>query len=276
MVKITLGADPELFIRDKKTKEFVSAHDIAPGTKQNPYMLVPHIGGTVQADGTAVEFGIHPDNSPTQATDRLTTVMNEFERKYLEPQGLELVVTPCVVWPEKYFATLPQIATELGCEPDYNAYTGRQNVFPSTEDHPTLRTGGGHIHIGWMDREKVDPLDPDHFNDCRILTMNLDIAFDHYGIDKNRSDLRTKLYGTRGSFRPKPYGMEYRVPSNRWLISESVSDQMFRIAHKVLQYSLAHGLSEGKKIPDIPRFHEVESTKYRWNYMEPSRPEQAL
>lgn len=270
MVEITLGADPELFIRDKKTKEFVSAHDIAPGTKQNPCMLVPHIGGTVQADGTAVEFGIYPDSRPTQVTDRLTAVMAEFERKYLTPQELELVITPCVVWPEKYFATLPPIATELGCEPDYNAYTGRQNVFPSTKEYPTLRTGGGHIHIGWMGTEKVDPLDPDHFNDCRILTMNLDIAFDQYGIDKNRSDLRTKLYGTRGSFRPKPYGMEYRVPSNRWLMSESISDRIFIIVERVLRYSLAHGLREGKSMPNIPRFQEDRKGLHRWNYMEPS------
>ena len=56
--RILVGADPELFLRDKKTGQLVAA-DInqIKGTKVTPYKVEC---GAVQVDGAAGEFNIDP------------------------------------------------------------------------------------------------------------------------------------------------------------------------------------------------------------------------
>jgi hypothetical protein len=50
---------------------------------------------------------------------------------------------------------------------------------------------------------------------------------------------RRQLYGKAGAFRPKPYGMEYRVLSNRWLDSEP----LMRWVYNTLQTAMADAFS---------------------------------
>jgi hypothetical protein len=52
-------------------------------------------------------------------------------------------------------------------------------------------------------------------------------------------DRRRQLYGKAGAYRPKPYGMEYRVLSNVWLKNKSLQRWVYRNtmrAIKELQY----------------------------------------
>ena len=51
--KFTIGADPEVFVADSLTNTFVSAHDLVPGTKLEPFAVNK---GAVQVDGMALEF----------------------------------------------------------------------------------------------------------------------------------------------------------------------------------------------------------------------------
>ena len=41
---------------------------------------------------------------------------------------------------------------------------------------------------------------------------------------------RMKLYGAAGACRVKPYGVEYRVPSNKWLADEQLMKRAFLYA----------------------------------------------
>ena len=50
-----------------------------------------------------------------------------------------------------------------------------------------------------------------------MLAKQLDFYNGLYGVITDEDDERKLLYGRAGAFRPKPYGIEYRVLSNFWL-----------------------------------------------------------
>jgi hypothetical protein len=46
---------------------------------------------------------------------------------------------------------------------------------------------------------------------------------------------RRKMYGQYGSFRSKPYGLEYRTPSNDWLWNDYLIDNMYLQVEKTFE-----------------------------------------
>lgn len=207
-----IGADPELFMfRDGAP---VSAHETFPGTKSKPF---PVNGGAIQVDGTAAEFNIDPAATFEQFTHNIDSVIAEM-RNYLAPNE-ELRTESVVVWPEEYFAGLPFVARELGCMPDFDAWTGRRNPKPSLKAQPTLRTAAGHIHIGFT--TDADMRDPRHIINCQRMIRLMDW---HVGTWASSIDAagatRRQLYGKAGACRYKTYGVEYRTPSNFWVMHE--------------------------------------------------------
>jgi hypothetical protein len=205
-MKITIGADPEVFLYDKKEREFVSAHTLIPGTKDKPY---PVKAGAVQVDGTAAEFNIHPSHSPAEFVTNVDTVLSEL--RTMIPPHLEFKYRPTVQYDEKYWAALPEDCKVLGCDPDFDL-NGVMNPPP----HPAggVRHGGGHIHIGWT--EGKDKEDADHFWDCRQVATNMKLWFGEMDRVWDYDAKRRKTYPS-GSFRPKSYGVEIRSFSNAWL-----------------------------------------------------------
>lgn len=213
-MKFTYGVDPELFVMNEG--QFVSAHDLIPGTKECPHGVK---FGAVQVDGVAAEFNINPASYRNEFIDNIELVKNEllsFVRVTL-PKA-ELVATPTAWFDPEYFASLPDEARLLGCSPDFDAYTGLENEPPST-DKP-FRTGSGHVHIGWTDY--VDPYDPEHFKLCCELTKALDKTVYEASLKWDKDVTRRTLYGKMGAFRPKFYGLEYRPLSNAYLADRSM------------------------------------------------------
>ncbi len=208
MSELTFGCDPELFLRNIKTGEYVSAHGIIPGSKAEPYKVE---AGAVQVDGMAVEFNIDPVKSGKEFSASVKTVLAQLS-EMIGPD-LELVAKPTVHFSEEVFAAQPKEALELGCEPDYNAYTGDQNTPPNGD--AKFRTGAGHIHIGWC--EDADINDPEHIEVCRVVVRQLDYYLGVTSHFWDNDKKRRQLYGKQGSYRVKPYGVEYRPLSNAWL-----------------------------------------------------------
>lgn len=208
MSELTFGCDPELFLRNKKTGEFVSAHGVIPGSKKEPFKVNK---GAVQVDGMAVEFNIDPVKTGEEFAFSVKAVLEQLSE--MVGPDLELVAKPTVHFSDEVFAAQPPEALELGCEPDYNAYTGEQNTPPNGA--AKFRTGAGHIHIGWCEDVAVD--DPEHVQVCRIVVQQLDyylgVVSHQWDDDKDRR----QLYGAKGAYRVKPYGVEYRPLSNAWL-----------------------------------------------------------
>lgn len=230
MQKILVGADPELFMKHPNNGSFVSAHDRVPGTKYKPYK-VEH--GAIQIDGTALEFNIDPAATVEEFVRNIKAV-----RKSLEGfvPGYNVVAEPVALYDKKYFnQEVPGYAKTLGCDPDFDAWTMKQNPPPNPGKSP-MRTAAGHIHLGWTDGQDV--ADKEHF----ILAARMARQCDFYlGVNSllwDNDPTRRLLYGRAGAFRVKPYGVEYRTMSNRWLTSDALTAWVFTAAKQAVSDAL--------------------------------------
>ena len=213
---ITIGCDPELFLT--KNGKFHSAYGLIPGTKKNPFKVNE---GAIQVDGMALEFNIDPAASREQFLIRINRVMAELRRRI--PSDFNMTIVPVAHFEATHMAEQPGEAIELGCDPDFNAYTGDPN--PRPDGNGLARTAAGHIHIGWTADKNVN--DEQHFNNCRALVQELDATLGLYSLNHDQDNERRELYGQPGAFRPKSYGLEYRVPSNFWLRDEQFTNWMY-------------------------------------------------
>jgi hypothetical protein len=59
--------------------------------------------------------------------------------------------------------------------------------------------------------------------ECAVLVKQLDSVLFPVSLLWDTDHRRRALYGTPGSFRPKTYGLEYRVLSNKWLVDEGLA-----------------------------------------------------
>lgn len=222
---IKLGADPEFFLIDKKTGRNVSAHDKIPGTKAQPYPMKN--GAYIQADGTAVEFNIRPTNDPQDFKDAIVDALDQI-KGFVDTKRYKFDFSPVVQYSHQLWRHLPLSATQLGCDPDFNAYLEKQN--DPHDPGKYTRTGSGHLHIGFT--EVDNPKDLHHMGDCQLFTKALDSTiyptyklWEDYGY---AFESRHFNYGSPGNFRPKPYGLEYRVLSNAWLKYPNLYPLLFK------------------------------------------------
>lgn len=222
-----LGADPEVFLKCKTSGKYISGYGFLPGTKKEPFKIKD---GAVQKDGMAAEFNIDPAGTADEFITRTMSVMSQLQD--MVKDYAEISIESCVDFDDDIWEQTPEEAKILGCDPDFNAYTGKPN--PKPEPKTNFRTAAGHIHLGWTDG--VDPHNPHHFEACRILTRELDL---HLGLplaflDTSEGSIKRKLlYGKPGAFRPKPYGLEYRVPSNYWLKDPIRMRWIWTVCHTV-------------------------------------------
>ncbi len=218
-----VGCDPEFFLRDKETGNFVSAHNMIPGTKQEPHKLDL---GACQVDGTAVEFNIEPAKTAKEFETNILTVLRQVRE--MIPERYEFSFTPAIWYPENYFQSLPDYTKVLGCDPDYSADKNGEIIERHPENFPGLRTGSGHIHVGWT--KDADPYDVGHFEDCKMYAKWFSREWSYVRRAFDNDEDRSKLYGSGSPFRPKSYGVEVRTPSNAWLRNKDNYKVMFKFA----------------------------------------------
>lgn len=235
MFDISIGTDPEVFVTDAKGN-YISGHNLIPGTKRIPH---PVNLGAIQVDGVALEFNTEPAFTEDQFVENIEAVMLQMETEYKKVRDdVTITITPTAVFTKDYFDTLPPEAVELGCTPDYNAYTEEENEPPHTDE--PFRTGSGHIHIGWGSgfRAHSDA----HFSTCVGLVKELDCVLYPASLLWDADSKRRELYGKIGAFRPKSYGVEYRPLSNAYLRSKDIQRYVFRTAMHVAHQHLNEGV----------------------------------
>lgn len=207
MSNFTFGCDPEVFL--KKNGKPASAYGILPGDKKNPHKTD---GGAIQVDGMAAEFNIDPVPSNNFELFNARVIQQIKEIRNRVP-GYSLNVAPVQDFGEDFLAKQPEEAKELGCDPDFNAYTLQPNPRPDGER--PFRTGAGHVHIGWGADIPID--NQEHIEICANFVKVLDCTVGLFMTMIDQDPRRRELYGKAGAFRPKPYGVEYRTPSNVWI-----------------------------------------------------------
>ena len=217
-MQVLLGADPEVFVMSQTRP--VPAYNMIPGTKKDPF---PVKHGAVQVDGLALEFNIDPAKTEDEFVFNIREVMAQLMGMVPDPNLI--CFQSSINFHNEDLKGLPEIALELGCDPDWNAWT--EEVNPEPEAHvPTFRTAAGHLHVGWCTDADIE--DPVHISGCFSLVKQMDILLGIPSRLETNDVERRKLYGMPGAFRPKTYGLEYRVLSNYWIRDE----EMMRLVYK--------------------------------------------
>jgi hypothetical protein len=253
-LKVTIGCDPEAFLRDNNTGLFISAHDKLPGTKEDPFKVKK---GAIQVDGVAAEINIDPASSSDEFVGNVRMVQTQLQDMI---PGITLITEPVAIFEPGYWKSIPGKAKELGCDPDFNAWTREVNP-PPPRDRDSMRTGAGHIHIGW--RTGADIYDPNHFEDCINVVKQMDYVLGLYSLMWDADPRRRSLYGKAGAFRPKAYGCEYRVLSNVWLRSDRMMTWIFNTAYWGINV-LADGRNFAEEFSDYAKL-VIDNNEVEWN-----------
>src|SRR5690554_4628554 len=97
-MKIKVGSDPELFVKDQASNKYVSAHGLVQGTKQVPQAVD---NGAVQVDGMALEFNTNPIEvdieHPEDGCESFVSTVNMVQGtlgQMISDRGLTLVAEP--------------------------------------------------------------------------------------------------------------------------------------------------------------------------------------
>lgn len=227
MSQILVGCDPEVFV--KKNGVFRSAYGLIKGDKKNPQKVDR---GAVQVDGMALEFNIDPAASEDEFCINVDSVLAQM--KAMVPE-YEVLAVPVAHFDPAYMKEQPKEALELGCDPDFNAWTN--TVFQKPDAVRPMRTAAGHIHIGWTEGQDIN--DPSHQHNCNIVGKNMDFYVGLGSLMYDNDVERRSMYGRAGCVRYKSYGVEYRTPSNRWLASESLKRWIFRATQACMEATMS-------------------------------------
>lgn len=247
--KIGLGCDPEIFLMDKKAKRYCSAHDLVPGSKASPHPLT---NGAVQPDGVALEYNTKPAYSGAEFAQYNSDVMKQLRE--MVPKRYGFSFTPAVIFDKYFFDSLPDDPKELGCNPDYNAYTRSKNPRPvPRKEYATMRTGSGHLHISWTEGKSAE--DPSHRWDCEHVVKCLEAVIGRYLTTWDDDRLRKNLYGAPGCLRYRTYGVEWRTPSNAWLNYPELWSWLYDSANFTVQKMLVGDAYFG--------YNNLDNYKYR-------------
>lgn len=212
--KVTIGADIELFLYNKVANEIASAEGFVKGTKDQPFVFDPTSKYfATSLDNVLMEFCIPPANNRDEFFAYISKSVNYINASL--PKEYCSLAVPAATLDPKYLQT--EQAKVFGCEPDYNAYTGQANVKPYCED-PTLRSAGGHIHIGYASPDK-------EMNREIIKALDLFIGVPAVLIEPDSK--RKELYGKAGCYRDKEYGVEYRTISNFYLKNRRLTQWVY-------------------------------------------------
>jgi hypothetical protein len=235
-MKLLVGADPEVFI--KKDGEYVPAWGLPFGNKHKP-LKTKH--GSVQVDGLAMEFNSYPAATEKGFIHNVKSAFQDLQGLLVSHDpGFSVDIVPVADF-DKAMATLPDEAKVLGCNMDFDAYSMSPNEIPCSGE--VFRTGAGHIHLGFTNKGEPDSIPYVHY--CAAIVRELDYYLGLPSLKWDTDGRRRKLYGKAGAFRPKPYGLEYRVLSNKWLSDEKLIGFVFRQASDAY-----HNFKKGNLLQD--------------------------
>lgn len=244
MRKITIGTDPEFFMRHKVTEKFISAIPYIKGTKYEPQLLPS--GGNIQYDNVAVEFATKPANSSFDFIKNLKQTFTEVID--ILPKDMYITAIPSADFDNDQLDT-PE-ACQFGCSPDYNAWSITENESP-VPPNPNFRSCGGHIHVGCIDdkgkliSEDMGFLLAPEGKILLVRGMDLFHGIISTVLDSSPEAIkRKKLYGKAGCHRPTNYGVEYRTLSNYWTKTPYSSMLMSSLTDDVVELIINNKLED--------------------------------
>jgi hypothetical protein len=230
----TIGTDTELFAVDTKGIHRSLCGKIG-GTKEEPLQIknLPR-GCCVQEDNVSLEFNIPPAKS-LENFEAYINIMVQKSAEILKANKLLLSTDSSASFIKEELIHPNSLL--FGCEPDYNAWKLVENPKPYSKDE-TLRTCGGHIHVG----TEIDMI-------TGVQNMDLYLGIPSILLDSSPSSVkRRELYGKAGAMRPKPYGFEYRTLSNFWVFDDKLIRWVWLQTYKAMLNPVKFTARESSRI----------------------------
>ncbi len=204
---VTLGADPEIFVKLHHNTVPIFHLDNIGGTKdQGIPMKGLESGFSYLEDGAALEFNIPPATNVHAFVNNIATAMGWIKANLLQPNKLTVSSSATMTLKERY-REHPK-ASVFGCSADYytwdNTLPGFQRTALTASVLGDSRCAGFHLHLGY-NRAEVPP---------EIAARFMDLYVGLKAVRWDKQGERRKFYGLPGLYRPKPYGIEYRTLSS--------------------------------------------------------------
>jgi hypothetical protein len=220
-----IGIDPEFFIVDEASRP-INAIRILPGKTNNP---LKKNGINFYHDNVLAEFNFAPVKTEMEFLEKTSEALRIL-KNLVAPNTLSTQAYADLDKEEMRFAN----SRDLGCNPDYDAYTLTQNDMPTQFFARTnCRAAGGHFHIGG---EKNDAVCHPFLKPIFVFMLDLFVGIPSVVLDNNAYAFRRrKLFGQAGCHRDKPYGLEYRVLSPFWLRSPATASLMYKLIEFVFE-----------------------------------------
>lgn len=226
IVNPTFGADIEVFLMHRQTKEIVSAEPFIKGTKHDPFNWdKTNKFFAVSLDNVLAEFCIPPVTDKEAFRNYIKRSLDYLNQTV--PDYLCTSAIPSAFLDEKYLQT--DNAKLFGCDPDFNVWERGVNEKPKASN-ATLRSAGGHIHIGYVDSEGNEP----SLETNELLIKAMDLCVGVPSVLQEPENERKKLYGKAGAFRFKPYGVEYRTVSNYYAGDDRLTDWVYEASENAV------------------------------------------
>jgi hypothetical protein len=232
-----LGCDPEVFLVNPEGKH-ISVIGLIKADKWNPLQIqgMPE-GFTLQEDNVALEYGIPPAATEDEFVSHIQAVMVKSKEWIGDLTFSKLSAT--IFTKDQMNHPLAHV---FGCEPDFNAWTEKENKKPNPP-HEYMRSAGGHIHV---------ETDKNPYHVAQMMDLYLGVP----SVVMDKGEDRRKLYGGMGACRPKPYGVEYRTLSNFWIFDEKLIRWAWRATERALhstvdvhdvEYYIEEAINKGNK-----------------------------
>lgn len=269
-VKVTVGADPELFAIDKDGRwgrkgRLVPGFYALGGDKEfwrNPANSLELPYGDVRPDGAAVEFTLHPAHNADEFIKHMTGNIRETSRIVQDNAGCGLSCQPMMDVAWRYIKELDEsygdgTLQKLGCNPDMIIWSGAEQQRPDPKKY-NKRTSGGHLHFY---------LGPDVASDWPMLGSIVGLLDQIVGcagaylLDNEHAALRMTMYGRAGTIRaPRPDKnvLEYRTGPSQLSTHDAYTTYLLvSIAQNAVQWAVdnyhSHGDSD-RTVGEIAQF----------------------
>lgn len=219
---LTFGADPEFILEDANGEIVLFSSDIARGN-------IVLSEATIGADYGLMEFRPAHAYNPKGLLENLKRIHEDFEENF---KKVFIKKSEAVVYLHKMariraqlddnqvdFGLNPRILKGYTQEIDINLddestyFNATLSAFdeplfkPSRDD---LLTAGGHIHIGGSFIRMLSLPQTKRY----VRLIDAEVSSICQSVETPAAKLRNEAYGFPGEFRIKPYGLEYRTPSN--------------------------------------------------------------
>ena len=224
-----IGSDIEVFIQEEQTGKYISSQGDeyngfsprVPGTKHDPYYIDEEKQFAVETDNVSVEFLVPPTRNCGEFIQNINYMMRHIKDRL--PIGLIPVARASARFDADQLLSPDTLV--FGCDRDLNAWTGEYN--PRPDNTTNLRSNGFHIHIGYDNPNEATSIQ-------LIRAMDYFVGIPSVLVDRD-TDRRT-LYGKAGSFRHKPYGVEYRTLSGVLIGNDEHIKQVFENTIKAINF----------------------------------------